>query len=353
QHRYFGGADTPRGAFMFEIGNEMSHDYARGREEKAFTIAQYASNAAPYVDAIRGASPHQVKIALASAVNIYWGAQAGWAQRGEMVRSLIREADAHDFRFDALQAHLYPSWPVSEPLAGNAYSEGFLTQVLIPVLDQEASSPNADLELWNDELHAASGSTNRNTGLYGALFQADATVLAFRTSRHGKQLIPVITDFGWWHAGTNYDSLYFQDNDASKKTPIYHFRRMLASTWGDWVLPTTVEGVGAWTDAGQDGQTTTVSNLSAASAMSADGDTLTLLVVNRSNTDEQVMIRTDGFTAGRVASLKRIEGTIKKRQAWDAAWNQIVLREGDAVDLTAAVSFPKASISFLTIRRAK
>ena len=65
------------------------------------------------------------------------------------------------------------------------------------------------------------------------------------------------------------------------------------------------------------------------------------------------MVRTNGFSAEAVASLKRIEGTIKKRQPWDAAWNQIAMREGEAVDLTAAVSFPKASISFLTIRRAE
>lgn len=344
----FGLADSACNVFRFEIGNEIQLANERGHD-KAATIENYVANAAPYVRAIRAAQPFPVQIALDGPVNIYWGAPQGWAQRADMVSAFWNAAKADGITFDALQYHGYPSYPVREPLAGNAYAERFLSQQVIPAM----KACGANFELWNDELNAASNSHVRNPGLYGALFQADATATAFRLDLDGRQLIPVLSDFAWWHAGaTNgYDSLYFQDDDPTHTTPIYQFRRLLAENWGDYVVAASTSGVGAWQDTGKDGTVTTVPDLDVTAAKSADGGTLYVLVINDSpGTAERVRLDLKGFTpTSATAALKRIESD-GSTAPWDAAWNQVKVEENLSADISQPLSFPAGSISFLVIR---
>ncbi|HEY9720819.1 MAG TPA: hypothetical protein V6D47_02330 [Oscillatoriaceae cyanobacterium] len=344
----FGLADGACNVFRFEIGNEIQLANERGHD-RAATIETYVADAAPYVSAIRAAQTFPVQIALDGPVNIYWGAPSGWAERQDMIPALWNAAKANGITFDALQYHGYPSYPVREPLAGNAYAEHFLTQQIIPAM----RACGADFDLWNDELNAASNSGTRNPGLYGALFQAGATATAFRLDYSGRQLIPVLSDFAWWHAGlkNGYDSLYFQDDDASHTTPIYQFRRLLAENWGDYIVASSVSGVGAWQDTAKNGEVTSVSNLDVTAAKSADGKTLYVLVINDSpNTAESVMVDLSHFTpTSQIAALKRIESD-GSTAPWDAAWNQIKVEENLSADLSQPVSFPAGSISFLVIR---
>ncbi len=339
-------SDQPRRAFLFEIGNEVQLRQMRGHD-KANSIDEYVANARAYVEAIRQASPHPVKIGLSSATNIFFGGpntgEDSWLQRGAMISGFIQAAQSHEVTFDALVCHLYPLYPVREQLAGIAYAEGLFNERLIPAMG------SADFEFWNDEFHAASGSTIRNPGMYGALYAADATVMAFGLSRAGKQLIPVGADFAWWHggAGNGYDSLYFQGNSAANLTPIYHFRRLLATHWGDHVVATSTTGGGAWTDAAADGTTTVVSNLHAVAARSADGLALHVLVVNRSRATETANLKVQGFAPQR-CRLSRIAPTTA--DPWGAAWNEVQVKEGQALKLGAPITFPAGSISFVTFR---
>lgn len=337
------GSDGARGAYLFEIGNEIQFPTVIGHS-KANTIDEYVANARAYVEAIRGASPHPVKIALDAAVNTFWGGPTtngdAWLQRGDMIRGFIRSADTHGVRFEALQCHLYPTYPVREKLAGVAYTENLFRSTLIPAMGTR------DFEFWNDEFHAATGSTTRNPGLYGALYAADTTVLAFRLSRGGKQLIPITVDFAMWHAGSgnNYDSIYFQNNSAANRTPVYHFRRLLASRFGDHVLATHTSDVGSWTDTATNGELTVVSNLHAVGAKSGDGRTVHVLVVNRSQTPVTSHVRLEGFSASRCLR-SRIEATVTP--SWDAAWNQVQVTEDVPVPVGEPVEFPAGSITFL------
>ncbi|MDB5098997.1 MAG: hypothetical protein JWM80_3418 [Cyanobacteria bacterium RYN_339] len=338
-----GEAYTP---FMYEIGNEVQLSLMRGHE-KARSIDQYVANAAPYVTGIRAAAGYPVKVALAATVNAFWGGPTtppdGWAQREAMVGAFMGAARTAGIGFDALQIHTYPSFPVTEKLAGVAYEENFLSTRIMP----EMTRQGATFELWDDELHAATGLAATNTGLYGALFQAASTVMAFKLSYGGRQLIPVMGDFAPWHAGTAIDSLYFQNNSPAAATPIYHFRRLLARDWGDTIVSTRVAGVGSWTDRARNGEVTTVPNLTATSALSADGATLYLLVVNTSQrTDETVGLRLAGFAAA-PARLSRITST----RGWTATWDQTVVTENVPLNAAGAVAFPHASISLIAIPR--
>lgn len=346
-------SNAPLGVFMFEIGNEIQLPFVIGHE-KARSIPEYVANAAPYVRQIRQAQPHPVKIALNAAVNIYWGGpnQKGdaWEQQAGMITAFIREAERQQIAFEALQYHGYPLYPVQEGLAGNAYVEKLFTDKLLPAL---AKSPRP-IEIWNDEFHAASKVPGRNPGLYGALFAADTVATALRLSLGGRQVMTVCTDFAWWHAGesNHYDSLYFQNDDARATTPIYHFRRLLAGNFGDFVVGSRLEGVGAWTDVGVNGEVTTVSNLNAAVARSKDGASLHLIVVNRArDADETLRLDVSGFVPREgLALMHRIESDGSTPVAWDAPWDRVRVTEGQVVDPAGPLSFPRSSITFLEIR---
>ena len=341
-------ADAPRGAFLFEIGNEVSLPAVVGHA-RANSIPEYVSNARPYVEALRAGCPHPVKVALAAAVNVYWGGPArgpdSWAQQGAMARAFVAAARREGITFEALQYHGYPFYPVGEKLAGNAYGEAIITAEILPALAEAGWGP---IEIWNDEFHAASA-LPRNTGMYGALYAADSVVTAFSLSQAGKQVMPVTTDFAAWHAGTanGYDSLYFQDNSAARVTPIYQFRRLLAAAWGDWVLPTEAIGGGQWVDLAATGEATVVTNLHATAARAADG-AVRLLVVNRSRSDERAWLEVTGLVPG-AASASRIAPDAAVDDPFDAAWNQVVVREDEPLDPAGPVAFPRASITLLTL----
>ncbi|MEB3198100.1 MAG: hypothetical protein VKP62_12940 [Candidatus Sericytochromatia bacterium] len=347
----FSGAQSapPDGAFLFEIGNEVQLRVVRGHE-KARDIARYVANAAPYVRQVRQASPHPVKVALAAAVNVFWGGphdplrDTFWSQQGQMVRDFIQAAQREGIRFDALQLHGYPSYPVGEKLAGNAYLAELMAREIMPALAQ-APYP---IEIWNDEFHAASG-LPRNTGMYGALYAADAVVTAFNLSRNGRQLMPITTDFAAWHAGRGgaSDSLYFPENQVAQPSPIYTFRRWLAHHWGDTIVTSQVQNVGFWEDVGADGSRTRVSLLHVAAAQRQDGG-VTLLVVNRSRQPVQAQLVLKGSsrpeTRGRRYTLQPRPGLT---DPWNAAWNEVERLEADELDLAGGISFPAASVTFL------
>lgn len=346
-------AAAPRGAFMFEIGNEVALPVVVGHD-KANSVDEYVQNAKPYVEAVRAGSAHPVKVALAAAVNTYWGGpwrqDKGdfWPQRGALARAFVDAAVREGTTFDALQYHGYPTYPVSEKLAGTAYAENLLATTILPEL---AKAPWGPVEIWNDEFHAASA-LPRNTGIYGALYAASSVVTAFTLDLNGRQAIPVTTDFAVWHAGrgNGYDSLYFQDNRADRVTPIFAFRRLLAQGFGDWVLATEVTGVGAWQDIAGNGETTDVGNLHAVAARATDGS-LRLLVVNRSRVDEAAWLDLAGFTADPAGATRAlIAPEPGLADPWQAGWDQVQVREGESVDPLQPVAFPRASISILTLK---
>ncbi|MEB3328514.1 MAG: hypothetical protein VKQ33_04715 [Candidatus Sericytochromatia bacterium] len=353
-HPFFGAQEAalaPRGAFMFEIGNEVQLRVVRGHE-RALTIPMYVREARPYIEALRAGSPHPVKVALAAAVNVYWGGPndplrgSAWAQQGEMVTTFWEAASREGVRVDALQLHGYPSWPVTERLAGNAYLERLLRTQLLPAL---ARAPHP-MEIWNDEFHAASG-LPRNTGIYGALYAADAAIVAFRSSLGGRQAVPVTTDFAAWHAGRGgaSDSLYFPEAQLERPSPLYHFRRLLAAHWGDWIVDTSVSGIPAWEDLGRNGETTVVSSLAATAARAEDG-TLHVLVVNRSRTPQAAWLTApSGQPLGPAATRHVIRPAAGVSDPWDAAWDAVEVREGEGASLTHALSFPAASITLLSV----
>lgn len=345
---YRADAAAPRGAFLFEVGNEVALRAVVGHD-KANSVEEYVENARPYVEALRAGSPHPVKVALAAAVNVYWGGPSHgedhWPQRGDLARAFVEAATREGITFDALQYHGYPFYPVGEKLAGNAYGEKVITEQILPAL---ARAPWGPIEIWDDEFHSASP-LPRNTGMYGALYAADTVVTAFSLSVAGRQVMPVTTDFAAWHAGRGnpYDSLYFQGDRADAVTPIYHFRRLLAARWGDWIVPAAAEGVGQWVDEAATGERTVVSNLHAAAARAVDGS-LRLLVVNRSRADEAAWLDLAGFTAGS-ATRCRIEPDPAVADPFDAAWNQVVVTEDRPLDLAAPLRFPRASITIATL----
>ncbi|MEB3222980.1 MAG: hypothetical protein VKS61_12965 [Candidatus Sericytochromatia bacterium] len=354
-HPFFGppgSAREARGSYMFEIGNEVQLRVVRGHE-RALTVPMYVREARPYVEALRAGSAHPVKVALAAAVNVYWGGpnDAGrgeaWPQQGAMVTAFLAAARQEGVRFDALQLHGYPSWPVAERLAGNAYLERLMHTQLLPAL---ARAPHP-VEIWNDEFHAASG-LPRNTGIYGALYAADAAVVAFRTTLGGRQVVPVTTDFAAWHAGRGgaSDSLYFADSRLDRPTPLYAFRRLLASNWGDWIVATEVVNAPTWVDAGRHGEQTPVSHLAAVASRTEAG-VVHVLVVNRSRTPCEAWLMSP---AGQPLAARATRHVIRPlRQAgepWDAAWHEVEVREGEAVKAASALSFPAASITLLTLR---
>ncbi len=340
---------APRGTFLFEIGNEVALRAVVGHD-KANTVEEYVENAKPYVEALRAGSPHPIKVALAAAVNVYWGGPSrgedDWPQQGALARAFVEASRRQGITFDALQYHGYPSYPVREKLAGNAYAEKLITERILPEL---AAADWGPIEIWNDEFHSAS-QLPRNTGMYGALYAADVVVTAFSLTVAGKQVMPVTTDFAAWHAGkaNGYDSLYFQANRATNVTPIYHFRRLLAARWGDWIVPAEPTGIGQWVDDSATGEQTVVTNLHAVGARATDG-ALRLLVVNRSRSHEVAWLDVTGFEPG-VATLCRIEPDPALPDPFDAAWDQVLVREDQPVDLAAPVAFPRASISLVTLR---
>jgi hypothetical protein len=336
---------------MFEIGNEVQLRVVRGHD-RALTIPQYVREARPYIEALRAGSPHPVKVALAAAVNVYWGGPndpqrgAAWSQQGEMVKAFWQAARQEGVRVDALQLHGYPSWPVTERLAGNAYLERLLAEQLLPAL---AQAPHP-MDIWNDEFHAASG-LPRNTGIYGALYAADAAVLAFRTSLGGRQVVPVTTDFAEWHAGRGgtSDSLYFPEGQFERPSPLYSFRRLLATHWGDWILHTVVSAVPSWVDRGRNGEVTPVHHLAATASIAEDGK-LHVLVVNRSRTAcEAWLTAPAGAPLGQRATRATIRPTARVADPWEAAWHETEVLEDASTSLREAVSFPAASITLLTV----
>ena len=129
-------------------------NYAMAARE--FGNAEYVEAARPFVEAVRAASPHPVKVALSAAVNTFWGGPNkrgdDWQQQDAMIQAFVDEAQRQGFAFDALQYHGYPSYPVREGLAGNAYAERLFRTRLLPAL---ARAP-FPIEVWNDEFHAAS-----------------------------------------------------------------------------------------------------------------------------------------------------------------------------------------------------
>lgn len=342
-------ASAPRGAFLFEIGNELALRAVVGHD-KANTIDEYVANARPYIEALRARSPHPIKVALAAALNVYWGGptrgEDDWPQRGALARAFVTAAEREGVRFEALQYHGYPLYPVRERLAGNAYGEKVIREQILPALMAASWGP---IEIWNDEFHAASP-LPRNTGMYGALYAADSVVTAFSLSWAGRQLMPVTTDFAAWHAGkgNSYDSLYFQANRASKLTPIYHFRRLLAARWGDWIVPAEPIGGGRWLDLAASGEQTEVTNLHAVAARATDG-ALHLLVVNRSRSHEAAWLDPVGFAAGS-ATLSRIEPDPALPDPFDAAWDQVMVTADRPVELGAPMPFPRASVTLVTLR---
>lgn len=347
------GDEAPRGAFMFEIGNEVALPVVVGHS-KANTPLEYVQNAKAYVQAVRAGSAHPVKVALAAAVNTYWGGPwrpdkgDNWPQRGALAKAFVEAAVAEGTTFDALQYHGYPFYPVKEKLAGTAYAEKLLAETILPEL---ALAPWGPVEIWNDEFHAASA-LPRNTGIYGALYAASSVVTAFTLDAKGRQAIPVTTDFAVWHAGkaNGYDSLYFQGNRPDRVTPIYQFRRLLAAGFGDWVLPTAVQGVGSWQDAAGTGEVTDVPNLHAVAARAADGS-LRLLVVNRSRADEAAWLDLQGFAADPAGATRSLVGPDPALpDPWDTAWDRAEVREGEAIDPTKPVAFPRASISIIRLK---
>jgi hypothetical protein len=345
--------EAPRGAYMFEIGNEVALPVVIGHD-KANSVEEYVQNARPYVEAVRAGAAHPVKVALAAAVNIYWGGpwrpERGdtWPQRRAMAKAFVDAAAREGTTFDALQFHGYPFYPVREKLAGTAYAERLLAMAILPEL---AKAPWGPVEVWNDEFHAASA-LPRNTGIYGALYAASSVVSALTLDLKGRQAIPVTTDFAVWHAGkqNGYDSLYFQGNRPDQVTPIYQFRRLLADGFGDWVLPTKVAGVGAWQDVASSGEVTEVPNLHAIAARATDGS-LRLLVVNRSRTDEAAWLDLQGFTPDPAGATRALVGPDPAlADPWDTAWDRAQVREKEAVDPRGPITFPKASISLLRLR---
>ncbi len=332
-------------AFMFEIGNELQLPQQIGHT-RARTIEQYVQESVPYIQQIRHESPHPVKIALAAAVNVFWGGPAGWQQQGAMIDAFMQACARNTIQIEALQYHGYPKYPISEKLAGPTYADQLTARTLLPVINRVPHQ----LEIWNNECHADSKAP-RNTGLYGALHQAATIAYAFNRSHRQQQLTPVVTDFALWHAGkTNgNDSLYFQNNNANHTTPIYALRRLLAANWGDWIINSQWNGGEHWLDHGRGNTQTKVPGLLVSASLSADGHSIHALIINQTRTTP---------ISAHLAWPKQFElaeGSISRlvarpgKDGWDAAWNEVLVLENQRLAPLRNHVWPAASISLVTL----
>jgi alpha-L-arabinofuranosidase len=387
QLRQSRGRPEPFGVRMFEIGNEQYYSFETGAMERrgdpntpdtrsfdyanpnapsggdpawhgrpALFVQNYAARAAEFARAMRAASPSPIKLyaVLGNWDNFGWGRKEWgiYATMEQAVEALIA-AGKHDF--DGVVIHYYPqnsTYLGHDNVSVLGYPALFAQRLNEVRAALARFSPDKPMELVISEWNLQSTTiSHQPRALVNGLFVADNLRLFLNDG------IDVANYFAISEPGGQGSGFTLFDNgDVARPTPAYYALQLFTRTVGSTVLLSEVFNPPLATTIGngRPGSVISYPALTATASLSADGDSLTLIVVNKDLTQDRTAaleILNFGYYP-QAARVYELNGP--SPDAMNDQDEQVSLREwtGEKGNLASGVyTFPAHSVTAIVLTR--
>lgn len=314
QLRQSRGRAEPLGVRMFEIGNEQYYNMSTGSMERrgdptqpdtrsfdyanatgpaggdpawhgrpALFVQNYAARAAEFARQMRAASPTPIKLyaVLGNWDNFGWGRKEWgiYATMEESVAALMEHGKAD---FDGVVIHYYPQ---NSNYLGHdhdsvlAYPHLFGQKLAEVRATLARYSPDKPMELVLSEYNLQSTTiSGQPRQLVNGLWLADNLRLYLNDGIDVANYF-AISEPGNWGSGFTL----FDNGDVNKPTPTYYALQLFTQTVGSTVIQSEVlnSPLATSTGNGRPGSRIAYPTLTATASLSADGNTLTLIVINK------------------------------------------------------------------------
>jgi alpha-N-arabinofuranosidase len=356
------GHPEPYGVVLWEIGNELygqwetghradrEYDYANPRAKtggdprwdgrRASDVGNYAARAAEFARAMRKASPIPIKLYV---VGNNWDLNY-WGGPERSVKTLM-ELAGNDV--DGVVIHYYPQNPYygetdADLLGRSEIFDSKLVQ-LRGLLDRYAPQGKR-MEIVVSEWNNRDKSNAQTHQLVNGLFVVD-TLLMF--ANRGVDVANYFAISNYWRAPDSGFTL-FEGGDVEKPMPTFYALKLLTQHFGTQVVQSRIAGAPVLSAGGGTKGGFRYPALTAAASLSADKQTLYVIVVNKhASQDLTTAVVLDGFAAGATARTVTLTGP--SLNADNAGAERVTLREGTISDAGPRFSytFPARSATAL------
>lgn len=346
------GQSEPYNVTLWEIGNELygqwetghkgdrDYDYANPRAKNggdprwygkpASYVGAYAARAAEYARAMRKASPTPIKL---YAVGNNWDF-GYWGGAEATVKTLMEMAGAE---IDGVVVHYYPQNGFygdtdADLLSRSEVFESKLVQ-LRSLLDQYAP-PGKRMEIVVSEWNNRDKTNGQTHQLVNGLFVVD-TLLVFANRQIDVANYFAISNY--WRAADSGFTL-FEGGDVEKPMPTFYALKLMTQNFGSLVVQSQVTRAPMLTAPGGSRGAVRYPTLTSAASLSADKQTLYVVVVNKHATqDMAVTLALDGFAAAAEARTVTLTGPSLNTDNTQA--DQVRLHPGAIADAGTRMSY--------------